>query len=296
MSALLFKLICQLMCLLPVRLAGAIGAGIGRIAYILDKRHRNIALGNLRRIYPGRDEAWRQRTARESFAELGRTMFELPHVFLRSKAFLRSRIDFDEKGLTEMRHCLESGQGVILAGCHYANWELGALIPSLCDLPSAQLYRTVRQKPLEELLKGWRERFGNRLHSRNESIRWLPKALKDGKIVGLMIDQHLSNGIPVPFLGHLAQSATTPALYARKHGTPIFSAIFKRIGHDFRFRIEFKRVDFPAATADTDRDLIEYTRITSDSFAEVIHERPEPWLWVHRRWLYLDEQEAGSAR
>jgi len=294
MLALLFKLACHLVCLLPVRLAGAIGAGIGRITYLLDKRHREITLYNLKRVYPERDEAWRRRIARESFAELGRTMFELPHVFLRSKAFLQSRIDVDQQGLSQVRHCLDSGQGVIFAGCHYANWELGALIPSLYDLPSSQLYRSVRQKPLEELLKGWRQRFGNKLHSRHESIRWLPKALKNGNIVGLMIDQHLSNGTPVPFLGHLAQSATTSALYARKHGTPIFSAIFQRIGRDFRFRINFKRIEFPAVSADADHDLVEYTRIISDSFAETIHQRPELWLWSHRRWLYLDEQERES--
>ena len=295
MSALLFKLTCQLVRLLPVRLAGALGAGIGRLTYLLDRRHREIALRNLKRIYPDRDDSWHRLIAQESFAELGRTMLELPHVFLRSKEFLRSRIDVDQQGLAEMRQCLESGQGVIFAGTHYANWELGALIPSLFDLPSSQLYRTVRQKPLEELLKGWRERFGNRLHSRNESIRWLPKALKDGNIAGLMIDQHLSNGVPVPFLGHPAQSATTLALYARKHGTPVFSGLFRRIGRDFRFRIDFKRIDFPAATADADHDLVEYTRIIADSFAEVIHERPESWLWVHRRWLYLDEQETESS-
>ena len=66
--------------LLPVRLVGAIGAGIGRTAFFLFSRRRNIALKNLNRIYPDREEAWRKKVGRESFAELGRTMFELPHV------------------------------------------------------------------------------------------------------------------------------------------------------------------------------------------------------------------------
>lgn len=295
MLAFFFKLVCYLVRLLPIRLAGAIGAGAGRIAYLLDRRHREIALRNLKRIYPEKDDSWRRHTARESFAELGRTMFELPHVFLRSKAFLLSRIDIDNQGLEELRRHIEAGNGIIFAGCHFANWELGALLPSLLGLPSSQLYRSVRQKPLEILLKGWRERFGNRLHSRDESIRWLPKALKHGNIVGIMIDQHLSNGVPVPFLGHPANSTTMPALYARKHGTAIFAGLFERIGRDFRFRIDFKRIDFPAASEDANRDLIEYTRTISDSFANVIHQRPEQWLWLHRRWLYLDEKEAGSA-
>lgn len=293
MSAFFFKLVCYLLRLLPVRLAGATGAGIGRLAYYLDKRHRRIALRNLKRIYPDRDMAWYSHTARESFAELGRTMFELPHVFLRSREFLLSRIEVD--GLDGARRCIDSGKGAIFTGCHYGNWELGALVLSLCGLPSDQLYRTVRQKPLDETLKAWRERFGNRLHSRHESIRWLPATLKKSNIVALMIDQHLSNGVPVPFLGHPANTTTMPAIYARKNGTPIFAGILHRIGRDFRFRATFRQVDFPIASDNQDQDLIDYTRILSDSFADAIHQRPELWLWVHRRWLYLDEKEAESA-
>lgn len=293
MSALLLKLVCHLIRLLPVRLAGALGAGLGRIAYYLDGRHRKIALRNLQRVYPVRGPAWRRHIARESFAELGRTLFELPHVFLRSREFLLSRIAIE--GLDEMHRCIDSGRGVILAACHYSNWELGALIPSLYGFPSEQLYRSLRQKPLEELLKGWRERFGNRLHPRHESMRWLPRALKQGKSVGVMIDQHISNGVAVPFLGHPASSTTLPAVYVRRHNTPVLAIILHREGRAFRFRAEFRQVDFPSAGDNADQDLIRYTEILSASLAESIHRRPEPWLWIHRRWLYLDEQEQGSA-
>ncbi len=275
--------------LIPVRLIGALGAGIGRIIYFINARHRNIALRNLRRIYPHKSHTWHKATALASFAELGRTTFEVPHVFLRSKKFLKSRIEFD--GVDEVLQAFEAGHGVILVGFHFSNWELTAQAPALLDYPCSQIYRPLRQPELEELLSNCRERFGNKLHSRDESIRWIPKTLKQGGMLALLVDQHLSNGVPVPFLGHLARSTIMPAVYARKYNTPVFSGILHRIGHDFRFRGEFRRINFPETSDNIEQDLSDFTEATYANYAEAIHQRPELWLWIHRRWLYLDEQE-----
>jgi len=275
--------------LLPVRLTGALGAGIGRLFYYLDKRHRHIALRNLSRIYPEQSRSWQRRVARESVAEMGRTLFEMPHVFLRSRAFLLSRIDYE--GVDTTKSLIDSGQSVIFTTCHHSNWELAAQTMALLGYPSDQIYRTLRQQPLDILLKQWRERFGNALHSRSENIRWLPRVIRSGHAVALMIDQHLSTGEPIPFLGHQANTTTLPTIFTIKQGTPVFAAILHRIGHQFRFRMEFRQISFPERSEDRQHDIIERTGMISDAFAPTIHARPELWLWVHRRWLYLDEQE-----
>jgi KDO2-lipid IV(A) lauroyltransferase len=294
MLAFFVKLMCYLVRLIPVRLVGAMGAGIGRTVYFLNKRHRNIALRNLKRIFPDKNNAWHKATALASFAELGRTTFESPHVFLRSKEFLLSRIEFD--GENEVRQAIDADHGVIFVGFHYSNWELAAQTAALLGCPSSQIYRPLRQQSLEELLSHWRERFGNTLHSRDESIRWIPRDLKQGKLLALLVDQHLSNGVPVPFLGHQARSTIMPAVYARKYNTPVYSGILHRIGRDFRFRIEFRRINFPEVTDNAEQDLCDFTEATYANFAAAIQQRPELWLWIHRRWLYLDEKEAEGAQ
>ncbi|MBL4775416.1 MAG: lauroyl acyltransferase [Mariprofundus sp.] len=290
--AFLVKALFYLIRCLPVRLAGAIGASLGRIAYLLDKRHRDIAMRNLKRIYPQQSQTWKRKISRESFAELGRTTFEMPHVFLRSEAFLKSRIEF--VGLDEVSQADADGRGVIFTACHLSNWEMGALSVSLAGFSSAQMYRAVRQQGLNSFLQQCRERFGNQLHERNKNMRWLPKALKQGQSVSIMIDQHLSTGVPVAFLGHLARSTTLPAAYARRNNAALFAGLVHRIGHQFRFRIEFKRIELPQKIADTEQDNIACSSALHDVYAEAIHARPEQWLWIHRRWLYLDEQELSG--
>ncbi len=278
--------------LLPVRLVGAIGAGIGRTAFFLFSRHRNIALKNLNRIYPDREEAWRRKVARESFAELGRTMFELPHVFLRSKAFLLSRVEVEGEEL--FRETMEQKNGMFLNACHHSNWELGGLMISLLGYGSSIIYRPIKNQELENYLKACRERFGATVKSRFDGLRWLPKTLNRGGCIAVMVDQHMSQGIQVPFLGHMSNTTALPATFVIRNQIPVFGVAIERMGRSFRFRLKFWPITTPELTGDKEYDTCKIMQSITGSFEDTIHTRPELWLWVHRRWLVLDEQEMVS--
>jgi len=278
--------------LLPVRLTGAIGAGVGRIAFFLISKHRNIALKNLNRIYPDSEESWRKRVGRESFAELGRTMFELPHVFLRSKEFLLSRVEVEGEEL--FREAMEQKNGVFINACDHSNWELGALMFSLLGYDSSIIYRPINNPGLENYLKDCRERFGAVMQWRFAGLRWLPKTLKQGGSISVMVDQHMSQGIQVPFLGHTSNTTALPATFVIRNQTPIFGVAIERLGRNFRFRLRFWPITPPTLTGDKELDTHNIMQSITESFEDTIHARPELWLWIHRRWLLLDEQEMAN--
>ena len=268
------------------------GAGIGRVAFTLVSRHRMIALKNLKRVYPDKSNAWRQKVGRESFAELGRTMLELPHVFLRSKAFLLSRVEVE--GEEAFRTAMEQKRGVFINACHHSNWELGALMFSLLGYDSSIIYRPIKNPELEDYLKQCRERFGTTMKSRFEGLRWLPKALNRGESIGVMVDQHMSQGIEVPFLGHPSSTTALPATFVIRNKTPLFGVAINRMGRSFKFRLKFWPINPPELTGDKEIDTQNIMGTITESFSPIIHERPELWLWIHRRWLLLDEQEPLS--
>jgi Kdo2-lipid IVA lauroyltransferase/acyltransferase len=283
------RLLFWLIHLMPARVVGAIGAGIGRLFILLDRRHREIALRNLTRIYPDRSRRWRRHAARESFAELGRTVFELPHIYLRSRAFLRSRVSVE--GEEALRAAMAEGHGAILVACHHSNWEFGALMFSILGLPTNIIYRRLNNPALDHFLKTCRERFGAQMRDRNQSLRWLPKSLKEGGVAAIMIDQNLSTGTPVPFLGHAAATTLLPAIYAYKYHAPVFGVALHRIGHAFRFRLQFWPITLPAPTGIKDADAFHAMKAMADSFSSTIHARPELWLWSHRRWNCLEQEK-----
>jgi len=286
------KLVFWLVRLLPVRVAGGIGAGFGRIAYYIVRRHRNIAVTNLTRVYPHKTRQWRHATARASFAELGRTCFEFPHVFLRSKAFLLSRVEVQGEEL--LRDAISEGKGFFVAAAHHSNWELGGLMLSMLGCHTRIIYRPLKNNMLETYLKQCRERFGAHIESRLQGLRWLPKALRKGDCIAVMIDQHMSQGVPIAFLGHLGNTTTMPAAFVLRQQTPVIGVALERKGKGFHFTLRFWRIDMPDLGEDKQANMVHVMQTIGDSFAPVIHARPELWLWLHRRWLILEQDEEIS--
>jgi len=275
--------------MLPARWAGALGAGLGRLCFALLRRHRVIAITNLKRIYPQQAPAWHADMARRAFAELGRTSLELPHVFLRSRAFLRSRVDVVNEHL--MQQAMASGEGAFVAACHHCNWELGGLMLSLLGYDTTVIYRPAKYPALERYLKQCRERFGASMQSRWEGLRWLPKTLKRGSAIAIMVDQHMSQGLQVPFMGHMANTTPLPATFHIRQQTPIIGVSLKRKGSSFHFTLEFHPVDLPALSDNKERDAYHIMRQVCASFTPIINERAELWLWIHRRWYILEQDQ-----
>jgi len=283
------KVFCWCIHLLPVRMAGAIGAGLGRVLHTVLKRHRRIAFNNLTRVYPQRSRQWRKRIARRSFAELGRTLFEMPHVFLRSKEFLLSHIEIEGEDI--LRDALAEQGGAFIVAAHHSNWELEALAFSMLGYESTTIYHPMKNASLDQFIMQCRTRFGAQMQSRQAGLRWLPRALKHGHLIGVMIDQHMSQGIQVPFLGHLANTTSLPASFIQRKPTPVLGIALERHKHKFNFTLRIWDIPTPAATESKQADTFYIMKNINDSFAPIIHARPELWLWVHRRWLVLEEEQ-----
>ncbi|MBF0282166.1 MAG: lysophospholipid acyltransferase family protein [Zetaproteobacteria bacterium] len=265
------------------------GALLGNILFYFAKRHRNIALKNLQRIYPKKSAQERRKIATASFTELGRSIFELPHVFLRPKDFLLSRIQVE--GGESFRLAMQEGKGVFIAGCHLGNWEIAGLIISMLGYPIHMIYRPIKQRSIETYLRTLRERFGSTMHSRlDDGIRWLPQVLKQGEAVLVVVDQHMSQGVQVPFLGHLSNTTALPAPFILKKNTPTFGIAIERIGRGFHFRVKLWPISPPTSTSTEKKEnQSAIMKTICSSFDPIIHAHPEQWLWLHRRWLILDE-------
>ena len=53
---------------------------------------------------------------------------------------------------------------------------------------------------------------------------------------------------------------------------------------DGGWRIVYERMRFAELTGDRDRDVLRITAETTALLERRIRERPELWLWMHRRW------------
>jgi len=127
------------------------------------------------------------------------------------------------------------------------------------------------------------------MRSRRDGLRWLARVNSAKACVGVLIDQHMGEGVPVPFMGHLANTVTLPAKLALRHAIPMYAITLQRIGRGFHFNLAFTLIAQPEITGVAELDARQYMQQANHLFEPIIDKRPEMWLWSHQRWKLLEE-------
>lgn len=104
--------------------------------------------------------------------------------------------------------------------------------------------------------------------------------LRAGKLLALLIDQHMSKGARLSFFGQPANTAVSAAQLALKYDAllvPIY-AVRKADGLGFAIEVE------PPVPHSDEKTM---TQALNDSLEAQVRRHPEQWLWTHRRWKAL---------
>ncbi len=269
----------KLFSMMHVERASAVAGFVVRLVGPHTKRHRRL-LENLERVLPAVDESERRRIARKTWENMGRVFAEYPH--------LPKLLDDQERvqiiGLEKCAPLIAENKGGFLLSAHYGNWEISTAAGRRLGLNQVNFYRAVKNPTLEQLLKAYRRVTapGGLVPTSDDNIRTAIRLLRDRRYIGMLVDQRESKGIVVPFMGIDAQTNHAPALLARRFDVPIFLGRVTR--HEgVRFVIECLPIDVDH-TDDWEDDVRQTTIRINDILSSWITERPEQWLWSHRRW------------
>ena len=270
----------RLLGVLPLPALRAIGAAVGCAGYWLPTRERRVTDANLRLAYPELDALARRRLARRSLCETGKTFAEFAAVWTWSRERLLRQID-QVTGEEPVREALAAGRGVIIAGPHLGNWELGG---AYCSLKHAitTLYQKPRIVELEPLSRRYRERFGARLVPAGVSaVRALLASLHRGEMVGILPDQDAGTGLGVfaPFFG---QPANTMMLLPRlaAHTDALVVITYAERLPDGRFHLRF----VPASEGIHDADVERAAAVLNADVERAVRSAPEQYLWSYKRF------------
>ena len=108
-------------------------------------------------------------------------------------------------------------------------------------------------------------------------------ALRRGTNLGLLADQKMNDGIPVPFFGRLAMTAPALAILALRFDCDVLPLRVERL-NGARFRVTvFPPLPLPRS-GEPRADAAALMARVNAILEEWIRDRPEQWLWVHRRW------------
>jgi KDO2-lipid IV(A) lauroyltransferase len=112
------------------------------------------------------------------------------------------------------------------------------------------------------------------------------KALKEGKAIGLLLDQHLGarqGGIEVNFFNYKAMHSPAASVLARNFEADMIPAYIST--DDYKhYVVTFYEPILFTKTDNKDADLLKMTQAQANIMQEVITNKPEEWFWVHKRW------------
>lgn len=274
-------LACALFRALPLDLASALGGRLGRLIGPLSGVSR-IAARNLARAFPEKSAAEIDAILRGMWDNLGRVAAEYPHLGAFDLYGGDGRVEvIGSEYVDQLR---DDGEGGIFISAHLGNWEIASLGATQRGVPLTHIYRSANNPYVERLLRRLRAPIGGHHFPKGAvGAKELIRALRKGEHLGMLVDQKLNDGIPVPFFGREAMTAPAVAELALLFRCPVVPARVERLaGARFRLTI-YPPLAFPE-TGERRADVAEAMRRINALFEDWIRARPEQWLWVHRRW------------
>lgn len=255
---------------------------MGGILYYVLGRRRKIALENLRAAF-GKEKIEEEikKIAKESFEHLGIVALEFmwtPHVVRHFDSYLKS------EGKEKVQAALQRGKGVILLCAHLGNWEWIGLRMAFDGFPSSAIARSLRNPFLYRYIMKIRGLTGLKIVNKNGATRETLRILAEGKVVGIVMDQHERQGsVQVEFFGRPAFTTTLPARLALKREAAVFPMVFQRSQSGpsrFIYENEFPLIK----TGNNEQDIFENTKQYMQALERQIRTQPGNWLWMHKRW------------
>lgn len=265
--------------LLPLNFSFNLGVLLGRLACLINKKHRKIALTNLKESFPEKSDREHKEILARFYKNLGILLMEFLHV---KKIIKRMKLEIE--GREYLDAALKKNKGIIALTGHFGNWELlGAIIVNL-GYKLTVVYFEQRNKLTDKYINNVRNSMGIELIPKNKSAKLSLMALKQNYLLGLISDQDAgNNGVFVNFLGRPASTPRGPVLFSMKTGAPMLLLTLLRKGFcDYKFSIS-PPVELEL-TGNSEEEIRINTQKWSDLFEKKVRERPEQWFWVHRRW------------
>lgn len=278
----LFRVLDRLLSAFPKSTVQVVGQGMGVLAFHLDRRHRTIALENIRASNLGLTEKQTLEVARESFRHFGELLFSSISLMHADAPDLDALVNVE--GLEHFDAAAGEGKGFIQLTGHYGNWEAIALAQSRHGRGLAVIARELDNPLLEPVLTGLRTRFGNTVIPKDGGVRGSLKALKAGQGVGFLMDQDaLGMGVFVKFMGRWASTFPTAGTLAVKFDLPILP-VFSWPEADGTITVRFEPPFHAPLTGNLDRDIWNATQVMAHRIEDQVRKDPRWWFWMHQRF------------
>ncbi|MEG1642052.1 MAG: lysophospholipid acyltransferase family protein [Synergistaceae bacterium] len=195
-------------------------------------------------------------------------------------------------GEENLQKAYVKNKGIIFATAHIGNWEYAACLVAQKGYKMSALGAEQRDDRLTDLIAELRTKSGIKALGKKSDLKTVIKALKNGEIIGIPVDQDAKKaGVLSLFLGKPASTPVGIAKLAQKTGCAIIPAFCIKNKDNLTYTLtllpELKGRDGKEYGEDIQTSLDD----CNDVISEWIRKTPEQWMWMYPRWESFDRGE-----
>lgn len=264
----------------PYRLRDKLAAGIGKIVFRYLKSNRkkqyHRADVNLRYCFPEWSADKRAEVIENMFITVSQTMLSIGETAIRPISHLQKRSEF--YGLDYVKQARSHGKNVILLVPHTWSIDASGVVMHTLGMPMTSMYNPHRN-PLVDWLWNWtRERFGGKMHARQNGIKPFLADVRKGELGYFLPDEDYGEELSVYVNFFATEKATLPGLnrmakVANAEVIPMFPIYNAEKGvYQIEILPPMKFNGSPEQSAREMNKVIEY----------FVTKHPEQYVWILR--------------
>jgi len=256
------------------------------ILYYIKGYRRKVVQENLRNSFPEKTEQERADIERKYYHYMADLMLETVKSVSMSRRSVEKRMYCTNPEILE--HYFGQGKSIIAAAGHYCNWEMACLsFGFLTDKKRMIVYKPQSNEVFTDFFNRTRSRFGATMISMRQTLRKMIEFKNELTFTVLASDQTPTLQDAKHFVTFLNQP-TAVFLGIEKLTKVVNSVvIFYRI--DLVKRGHYTYTFVPLVEEPEKTKPFEITGIHVRYLESLIREKPEYWLWSHRRWKIKPE-------
>lgn len=276
----------MVLCIWPQQSNMRFGAGLGKLMYQFDKKHRNRIIQNLELAIPELTNQQCDQIARDTFEHFVKLVVEIVHTpRLLNHDSWGSFACIQTPSIAPAVEMLNRGQSVIMLTGHFGNWEMMGTLMALMGYDMDAIARPLDNPLVNHWMTSVREKRGLRVVTKWDATDRMMEVLDTGGALGFIADQNAGDrGIFVPFFGKLASTYKSIGLLAIQKNVPIVCGYAKRVNNQMGYEMGSTDIIYPDDWAKQTDPLYYITARYMRAIELMVRLAPEQYLWMHRRW------------
>ncbi len=268
--------------LLPIRVLYILSDIIYILGYHILGYRKNVVFENLKNSFPEKNPAGIKYLAKGFYRHLSDLIVETIYQSGMGEEEIKKRVRYNNYEVIEKY--FQEGKHVAAVLGHYCNWEWLCSFPLITQYKCITIYRELKNKMFDKLIFDMRSRFGAEPAPMKMAIRKIYEYDQQGKptITAFLADQAPPRGKAIYWIDFLNQDTPVYLGTERIAKKMNMAVVYFKMNKIRRGYYEFDII--PLFDNSTETSDYEITNAHVAQLEKLIIDKPEYWLWSHRRW------------